>query len=114
MPEAATGVQADPSLEMNGKGQTLIGTLGYETFKQLDDTADDHLDSLLECLIMLESKSDVPVSADIITWRGMITKVRLRTICHNKSDTNRLCRHHLTISTSTPASLYDENHVELL
>ena len=52
--------------------------LGYESFRQLDDTADDHLDGLLHCLADLESRSDSQTAADIITWRGMMTKVGLR------------------------------------
>ena len=48
---------------------------GFDTFQQLDDTADDHLDSLLRTIIDLEGRTDTKCSADIITWRGMMTKV---------------------------------------
>jgi RAT1-interacting protein len=50
---------------------------GFDTFDQLDDTADDHLDSLLKTIMALEQKDGKPVEADIITWRGMMTKVSL-------------------------------------
>jgi RAT1-interacting protein len=50
---------------------------GFDTFQKLDDTADDHLDSLLKTIIALEQKEGKRVEADIITWRGMMTKV-----CH--------------------------------
>ena len=48
---------------------------GFDTFKQLDDTADDHLDSLLQTLMALEGETGMKCEADIITWRGMMTKV---------------------------------------
>jgi RAT1-interacting protein len=48
---------------------------GFDTFDQLDDTADDHLDSLLKTIMALEQKEGKAVEADIITWRGMMTKV---------------------------------------
>lgn len=48
---------------------------GFETFQQLDDGADDHLDSLLKTLIDLEMRTGSKCEADIITWRGMMTKV---------------------------------------
>ena len=49
---------------------------GFETFNQLDDSADDHLDSLLRTLITLEQSSGAKCETDIITWRGMMTKAR--------------------------------------
>lgn len=52
---------------------------GFDTFQQLDDSADDHLDSLLETLTNYESNSGTPLSADIVTWRGMMTKVTIYT-----------------------------------
>jgi RAT1-interacting protein len=48
---------------------------GFETFEKLDDTADDHLDSLLKTIIDLEQKGAKKTEADFITWRGMMTKV---------------------------------------
>jgi RAT1-interacting protein len=50
---------------------------GYDTFQNMDSTADDHLDSLLKTIIDLEQKLGKRVEADIITWRGMMTKVCL-------------------------------------
>ncbi len=49
---------------------------GFDTFEQLDDTVDDHLDSLLKTIIDLEQRNGTKVVADIITWRGMMTKAR--------------------------------------
>ncbi|KAL2039183.1 hypothetical protein N7G274_008232 [Stereocaulon virgatum] len=48
---------------------------GFNTFQQLNDTADDHLDSLLNTIIDLERRTGTKCTADIITWRGMMTKI---------------------------------------
>ncbi|KAL8746822.1 MAG: hypothetical protein Q9190_001227 [Brigantiaea leucoxantha] len=48
---------------------------GFESFQQLDDSADDHLDSLLKTIIDLEQKHGSRCEADVITWRGMMTKI---------------------------------------
>lgn len=48
---------------------------GFETFRQLDDSGDDHLDGLLEALIAHEKEKGSKTETDIITWRGMMTKV---------------------------------------
>ncbi|KAJ4502774.1 decapping endonuclease targeting mRNA [Exophiala dermatitidis] len=48
---------------------------GFETFRQLDDSADDHLDGLLEALILYEKEKGQKVDTDLITWRGMMTKI---------------------------------------
>ncbi len=50
---------------------------GFQNFKNLDDTADDHLNSLLKRLIALEKETGTKVEADIVAWRGMLTKVRI-------------------------------------
>jgi RAT1-interacting protein len=47
---------------------------GFNTFDKLDDTADDHLDSLLLTIMNHEKKLGSRVEADFITWRGMMTK----------------------------------------
>ena len=41
----------------------------------MDDTADEHLDSLLKTIMALEQETGQKVEADFITWRGMMTKV---------------------------------------
>lgn len=48
---------------------------GFDTFQQLDDTADDHLDSLLKTIIDLERRTGKKCEADFVTWRGLMTKV---------------------------------------
>ncbi|KAL2374072.1 decapping endonuclease targeting mRNA [Blastomyces gilchristii] len=47
---------------------------GFDTFEQLDDTGDEHLDALLDTIIDMEKKTGTQCEADIITWRGMMTK----------------------------------------
>lgn len=48
---------------------------GFETFQQADDTKDEHLVSLLRTIVDLEKRTGTRCSADIVTWRGMMTKV---------------------------------------
>ncbi|KAI9884121.1 MAG: decapping endonuclease targeting mRNA [Watsoniomyces obsoletus] len=48
---------------------------GFDQFKKLDDTADDHLDSLLKTIMELEKETGIRTVADFITWRGMMTKI---------------------------------------
>ena len=48
---------------------------GFEAFQKLDDSADEHLDALLDTIISLEKDTGKKCEADIITWRGMMTKV---------------------------------------
>ncbi|EAS37270.3 rai1 protein [Coccidioides immitis RS] len=48
---------------------------GFETFKKLDDSADEHLDALLDTIIALEKSTGAKCEADVITWRGMMTKL---------------------------------------
>lgn len=48
---------------------------GFDTFQKLDDTADDHLDSLLKTIIDHEQKTGQRTDVSIITWRGMMTKL---------------------------------------
>ena len=48
---------------------------GYDTFRQLDDSRDDHLDGLIDTIAAYEQKRGAKADADIITWRGIMTKV---------------------------------------
>ncbi|KAJ6145169.1 dom-3 Z [Penicillium chermesinum] len=49
--------------------------IGFETFQKLDDTADEHLDALLDTIVALEKETGKKCKTDIITWRGMMTKI---------------------------------------
>ena len=48
---------------------------GFDTFRQLDDSNDDHLDGLLDAVIAHERDKGAKLDVDVITWRGMMTKV---------------------------------------
>ncbi|PGH14419.1 protein rai1 [Helicocarpus griseus UAMH5409] len=48
---------------------------GFDTFEKLDDTGDEHLDALLDTIMDLEKRTETKCEADIVTWRGMMTKV---------------------------------------
>jgi RAT1-interacting protein len=48
---------------------------GFEKFQKRDDAADEHLDSLLKTIAALEEKEGKRCEADVVTWRGMMTKV---------------------------------------
>jgi RAT1-interacting protein len=48
---------------------------GYDQFVKQDDSKDEHLDGLLKALMHHERKTERRLQADIITWRGMMTKL---------------------------------------
>jgi RAT1-interacting protein len=48
---------------------------GFNTFRQLDDSKDDHLDSLLATIMDLEQRTGERCPTDLVTWRGMMTKI---------------------------------------
>lgn len=49
---------------------------GFETFIKHDDTVDEHLDSLLKTIKDHEQQAGKKIDAQVVTWRGIITKVR--------------------------------------
>ncbi|KAK9240766.1 RAI1 like PD-XK nuclease-domain-containing protein [Lipomyces kononenkoae] len=48
---------------------------GYNVFQKRDDTIDEHLDGLLLTLVHLERTTGKKTTGDIITWRGILTKL---------------------------------------
>lgn len=50
---------------------------GFNKFVKHDDSVDEHLDGLLAALVMTEKNSGKRCTAEFVTWRGMMTKVRL-------------------------------------
>ncbi|KPI42515.1 Decapping nuclease rai1 [Cyphellophora attinorum] len=48
---------------------------GFETFRQLDDSKDDHLDGLVDAVAAHEANKGLKLDVDILTWRGMMTKI---------------------------------------
>jgi RAT1-interacting protein len=53
---------------------------GFETFRDLDVTDDEHLDALLLTLENLEREKGDKVDTEFVTWRGMCTKVSLEIV----------------------------------
>lgn len=49
---------------------------GFETFRSLDDAKDEHLEGLLKAIIHIEKETGEKCEADLIAWRGMMTKVK--------------------------------------
>lgn len=50
-------------------------SVGFDDFDRLDETSDDHLDSLLRTIMEKEKATGEKIEADVITWRGMMTKI---------------------------------------
>lgn len=48
---------------------------GFETFDKHDDSGDEHLDSLLKTIAAHEQQEGKKIDAQVVTWRGMMTKV---------------------------------------
>lgn len=48
---------------------------GFSTFENIDDTADEHLDGLIKTLMERERRMGARTTADVIAYRGMLTKV---------------------------------------
>ncbi|KAJ1329490.1 RAT1-interacting protein [Microdochium nivale] len=48
---------------------------GFESFDKHDDAGDEHLDSLLKTVMAHEQASGSKIDAQILTWRGMMTKL---------------------------------------
>ncbi|CEO58456.1 Putative HLA class III protein Dom3z [Penicillium brasilianum] len=49
--------------------------IGFDTFQKLNDAADEHLDALLDTVIAMEKETGKRCETDILTWRGMLTKI---------------------------------------
>ena len=58
--------QAKPTIDLSR---------GFDTFKKHDDQIDEHLDSLLETIMSHEKKEGKHTKSDVVTWRGIMTKV---------------------------------------
>lgn len=48
---------------------------GFDTFVKLDDSKDEHLDSLLTTIMSHEKEVGKKIDAHFVTWRGMMTKI---------------------------------------
>lgn len=64
-------------------------SVGFDTFIKYDDGAVDlHLNPLLDTIQHHEEQTKTKLEADILTWRGMMTKVRKSPYVHPKSSPN--------------------------
>lgn len=48
---------------------------GYEDFVKLDESQPEHVDSLLKTIANHERESGNPIDAQVVTWRGIMTKI---------------------------------------
>ncbi|KAK0383401.1 hypothetical protein NLU13_9313 [Sarocladium strictum] len=48
---------------------------GFDTFIKNDDSKAEHLDSLLKTIAAHEQKTGQKIDANVVTWRGMMTKI---------------------------------------
>ncbi|KAI1404568.1 protein RAI1 [Hypoxylon fuscum] len=48
---------------------------GFEQFDKHDDSKDEHIDSLLKTIMAHEEEQGEKIDAQIVTWRGMMTKI---------------------------------------
>lgn len=48
---------------------------GFNTFQKQDDSKDEHLESLLKAIMAHEQETGQRIDANVVTWRGMMTKV---------------------------------------
>lgn len=48
---------------------------GFDTFVNHDDSVAEHLDSLLKTIMDHEQKTGEKIDAQVVTWRGCLTKV---------------------------------------
>lgn len=48
---------------------------GFDTFEKQDDSTDEHLEALLKTIMAHEQEQGQKSDANVITWRGMMTKV---------------------------------------
>lgn len=56
---------------------------GFDEFVKFEEI-DEHLDSLLASLQHYEETNEKTVNVDIITWRGMMTKIMI-VLCHRNA-----------------------------
>ncbi|ORX44911.1 hypothetical protein DM01DRAFT_1295045 [Hesseltinella vesiculosa] len=75
-------------------------TVGFDRFIQRDETVPEHLDTLLDALTDAKAKANVPpemTQANIVTWRGIMTKLLCTPYARNEPWELRLTRYKDTI-----------------
>lgn len=48
---------------------------GFDKFVKHDDSVAEHLDSLLKTIMRHEQETKKKIDANVVTWRGVLTKV---------------------------------------
>ncbi|OQO17091.1 hypothetical protein B0A51_14792 [Rachicladosporium sp. CCFEE 5018] len=68
-----------PFINVPGEGEQHRANVslsnGFEKFRKHDDSINEHLDALLDTIAAYEERDGHVVKADLITWRGMMTKI---------------------------------------
>lgn len=86
-------------------GKRLIDlSQGFETFEKYNDDVNLHLNPLLDTIEAYERQTKSKVQADILTWRGMMTKVSHRVLVQGQllmTPTNRFLPLHSTSLASS-------------
>ena len=62
---------------------------GFDSFRKLDESRDDHLDALLKTIMKLEKNEGHNRQVDIVTWRGIMTKVCKSYLCLHEGGASR-------------------------
>lgn len=69
---------------------------GFDQFDKHDNSKDEHIDSLLKTIMAHEQEEGKKIDAQVVTWRGMMTKVLKKAPIYYKiisqSNIHRSCR----------------------
>lgn len=60
---------------------------GFDKFDKHDESVDEHLDGLLTTIAAHEKEEGKKIDANVVTWRGMMTKVSSYIYFSNLIDT---------------------------
>lgn len=75
--------------ESSGRN-TISLSDGFNTFRKHDDSIDEHLDALLDTIQAYEEGKGSELTADFVTWRGMVTKVRSNSFYGTHTDRTKI------------------------
>ncbi|KAI0911191.1 RAI1 like PD-XK nuclease-domain-containing protein [Ustulina deusta] len=80
---------------------------GFDKFDKHDDARDEHLDSLLKTMVAHEKEEGKKIDADIVTWRGMMTK---SDYCFRTSFEMNATLYQVGISAGDSSDFIEENY----
>ncbi|KAJ4413728.1 decapping endonuclease targeting mRNA [Gnomoniopsis sp. IMI 355080] len=83
---------------------------GFETFVKHDDSVDEHLDSLLKTITDHEQKTGQKIDAQIVTWRGCITKIMASPFENRDGYVTISLNYAVCCGPNATASFIEENH----